>query len=233
MKKIVFYPQSKLAKELVAPPQKVTPPEWFKKIPLYVNGKHLHLKYGEPNYSAKGCMPFLDTLTSGYTFNLNCDILVEKDKLNDGYNITWNNNVVFAPVVSRVTDKGTLPQMSGFTGLDFSWVSYWGIKTPKGYSSLLTHPFNRTDLPFFTTTGIMDTDKWGIWGRQPFALQEGFEGVIEAGTPIIHLFPFKRENWTSKISTDLTEWANYEEGRRANHFRGYYKNKYWSKKNYE
>jgi hypothetical protein len=237
-KKIKFYPESKLIKEVVPPPQVVKVPEWFKSVPLYQKVEpyniddRLIVEDGLVNYGVKTCMPFLDSLTTGYSFNLWCDIQVKINS--DGtHRITWvNTDKSLSPVNSRPIPEN-FPVPNGFCPLIFSWISKWGIKTPKGYSCILTHPFNRTDLPFLTTTGIMDTDKWGIWGDQPFHIQKDWEGVINAGTPIIHVYPFKRDNWNSEIDESLTEWANYENTRRTSKFRGYYKNKYWNKKSFK
>jgi hypothetical protein len=236
--KIKFYPESKLVKEVIPPPQIITPPKWFKDTPIYqriepenINDR-LIVEGGVPNYGAKSCMPFLDSMTTGYSLNLWCDIQVKI--YSDGLQrITWGSQVMgIDPVASRPAPDG-FPVPNGFTPLIFSWKSHWGIQTPKGYSCLFTHPFNRTDLPFLTSTGIMDTDKWGIWGNQPFHIEKDWEGVIEAGTPLIHIYPFKRDNWKSEIDDSLTEWANYENVRRSSKFRGYYKNNYWSKKSFK
>jgi hypothetical protein len=237
-KSIIFYPKSKKIQEIIPCPQVMSTPKWFKNIPIYQKSinfpfnDRLIVENSVVNYSAKSCIPFLDSLTNGYSFNLWCDVQVKID--NDGLpRITWANlDKDLSPIIPREIPEG-LPVPNGFNPLFFNWVSNWGIKTPKGYSCILTHPFNRTDLPFLTTTGIMDTDKWGIWGNQPFHLQKDFEGVIEAGTPIIQIYPFKRDNWKSKIDDSLSEWANYEDIRRTSKFRGYYKNKYWSKKNFK
>jgi hypothetical protein len=236
--KIKFYPESKLIKEVVPSPQTVKIPKWFKDVPLYqktessgINDR-LVVEGGFTNYGPKTCMPFLDSLTTGYSFNLWCDIQVRVNK-NGNHIITWaNDDQRLTPLISRPIPEN-FPVPNGFSPLMFSWKSNWGIKTPKGYSCILTHPFNRTDLPFLTTTGIMDTDEWGIWGNQPFHIQKDWEGVIEAGTPVIHIYPFKRDNWNSEIDESLTEWANYEDNRRSSKFRGYYKNKYWSKKSFK
>ncbi len=236
-KEIIFYPKSEKIKNIVPCPQIVSPPKWFKDTPIYqrndvfpFNNK-LCVENGEANYTAKSCMPFLDSLSTGYSINLWCDVLI---KIENGLpRITWaNSDIDLSPIMSRPEPEGFVVP-NGFYPLFFSWSSVWGVQTPKGYSSIFTHPFNRTDLPFLTTTGIMDTDKWGIWGAQPFHLQKNWEGVIEAGTPLIHIYPFKRDNWKHKIDDSLTEWANYENIKRTSKFRGYYKNKYWSKKSFK
>lgn len=231
MSKIIFYPKSTLAKELVDPPRKMEVPQWFKKIPVYENGDNsLIVENGNTNYSIKACTPFLDSLTSGYCFYTSADLQVRIE--NGVPRITWTLPMgELSEVVSRPSPG--IPVYDGFEPFTFSWVSHWGIKTPKGYSSIFTHPFNRSDLPFITSTGIMDTDKWGVWGNQPFALKSGWEGTIPSGTPIIQVIPIKRESWKSEIDESLTKWANIELIKKNSIFRGYYKNKYWSKKEYD
>jgi hypothetical protein len=235
MSKIIFYPKNELVKNVIPAPKPITIPEWFKKVPQFekIDGfpvNKLIVQNAQVNTSAKHCMPFMDSFRSGYAFSLWADIQVRQT--DSGPIINWAHSEK-SLIEVNVRANPNFPVWQGFDPLIFSWISNWGIKTPKGYSCLFTHPFNRTDLPFVTTTGIMDTDEWGIWGNQPFSLKTGFEGVIEAGTPIIHVFPFKRENWKSEINDSLTDWGNYENLRRASKFSGYYKNKYWKRKNYE
>lgn len=233
METIKFYPKHELAKEVVPMPKPSTNPSWYKELPLHTNQENtLVVSNGAPNYSVKACMPFFDSFVTGYVISTWCDIQVKTN--NDGFpELTWGTVVPeLSPVSDRKSPQG-IPVLDGFHPLNFSWLTVWGIKTPKGYSSLFTHPLNRTDLPFITTSGVMDTDGWGIWGNQPFALKKDFEGVIPAETPIIQVIPFKRENWKSEVDDSLTDWANYENLRRASKFRAYYKTNYWNRKSYK
>jgi hypothetical protein len=109
----------------------------------------------------------------------------------------------------------------------------WSIKTPKGYSSIFTHPINRVDLPFYTLGGVVDTDGWGDAGSHPFLLKKGWEGIIEKGTPIIQVIPFKRENWLSDIDNTMTKEYDKQIGKRDSYLKDYYKNFIWSSKSYK
>lgn len=78
--------------------------------------------------------------------------------------------------------------------------TYWGIRTEKGYSSLITHPLGRTDLPFFMVDAIVDTDEYTAMSPYSFFMKRGFKGTIKRGTPFMQVFPFKREDeWTMEI----------------------------------
>jgi hypothetical protein len=105
------------------------------------------------------------------------------------------------------------------------------MKAPRGYSILITHPLNRFDLPFTTTSGIIDSDGWVPPGNIPFFLQKGFNGVIPKGTPFAHVFPYKRDSWVMSISKVLQARAFFD-GKIDRSQVGYYKKKYWNRKNY-
>ena len=240
MSKIIFYPENSMVSNIVSPPTPIKIPEWYKKMPQFdtstTPNDKLIVQNGSTNYSAKACMPFLDSLTTGYEISLWADIQVRivsgVTQINWAYDTKELEQVVFRS--NDISNNG-IPHYEGFDTTDFSWITRWGVKTPKGYSCIFTHPFNRFELPFITTTGIMDTDNWGIWGNQPFSLKSGWEGVIPAGTPIIQIIPFKRENWESEIDKTftLTKWANIQNLKSRSKFRGYYKNNFWQKKNFK
>lgn len=79
--------------------------------------------------------------------------------------------------------------------------TYWGIRTPKGYSSLITHPLGRTDLPFYMVDAIVDTDEYTAMSPYSFFIKKGFKGTIKRGTPMMQVIPFKREDeWTIEIT---------------------------------
>jgi hypothetical protein len=75
----------------------------------------------------------------------------------------------------------------------------WVIKTPPGWSCLITHPISYPDLPFKVITGIVDTDRLDTDINTPIVFKKGFEGIIEKGTPMFQMIPLKRSNWESEV----------------------------------
>lgn len=234
-KDIAFMAENDATFNFVKPynPAKNYIPDWYKKSSFWVdNKKFTEDKYGYANLSMKACVPFLDTLTMGYILELWCDIRVFKD--DDGEKkVHW-----FTPWAEpiRKRDKHVaeyLPTPAGCSSEHFVWAVPYGIKTPNGYSTLLTHPINRFDLPFTTLTGIIDTDKGGMFGGNvPVFFHEDFEGVIAAGTPIMQIIPFKRDNWKSSVENDEMNYKKikYNIGK---YLYGAYKKTIWSKKTFE
>lgn len=150
----------------------------------------------QPRAGVKKCMPFVDSMISGYFLTTPFDITVTH--LDDGsIFFEMPETVVGKFIEERPKELGhTIPRPPGFAPNSLAFKGFWGWKTPKGYSSLVTHPLNRGDLPFHVLSGIMDSDEYYSAGNVPFFIKEDFQGVIPAGTPFAQIIPIKRESWT-------------------------------------
>jgi hypothetical protein len=202
-------------------------PEWYKNIEKFVGGK---LKvYPSVNLTVKHCMPFLDTLTSGYYVPLPADVLVET--INGNPTITWKSTEDIVKLRNSEFNKN-VPVPSGCHSDSFAWQVKMAWQNPIGYSLLVTHPLNRFDLPFVTLSGIMDSYYPTLGGNLPFHIKKGFEGVIPQGTPIAQIIPIKNEKWELKKEEGLYKKASLETNKGIQKILGWYKNKYWVRKNY-
>lgn len=231
MKNIKFIHENKLSKEIVTSPvpAKIKIPKWYKDSNLYVNNKLSISKTGNVNTTYKACMPFFDALSFGYIIELHCDVLIQKN--NNKTEVSWSSTLdPCVPRDSQVVDS--IPNYPGFDKNLQAWKLYWNIKTPKNFSCIVGHPFNRPNLPFFTTTGIVDTDMFHSSGAIPFSLEKNFEGIIPAGTPIISIIPFQRNDWKMKIE-DPDESLFFQQGIARNKFIGWYKKNMWQRKKFE
>jgi hypothetical protein len=211
-------------------PAKEVIPKWYKDLSRYSVGNKLSIDgSGGANMGVKACMPFLDSLTSGYIIKLHCDILVEwQDE--DNFTMKWTSDI--PPLTPRgKAIAESIPTTEGYTPFLQAWEIKYCFKAPKGYSVLITQPFNRLDLPTLATSGIVDADSGIGTGGVPFALKKGFSGIIEAGTPILQMMPFKREDWKKElIDPEQTEgWS----ARPRNKITGWYKSELWQRKTYE
>lgn len=227
-KKIKFIPDSEHTySSLNSPaPSKTFIPEWYKKAQNFLGGKMIQHDYGI-NKSFKMCAPFMDSLIAGYIIELPYDVIVERQgsKVFFGWRETEK-------LIEPRNNAPELPRPSGHYPEMYAWVMNWGIKTPSGYSVIVTHPFNRHDLPFITTSGIIDSDEYSQSGELPFFLNSEFEGVITAGTPIAQVIPFKRESWESEKSEYNKSWSDRQRYliRRVTH--GAYRKLFWQRKSY-
>jgi hypothetical protein len=233
MNKISFIPASKKVELLVPPPKpaKLSVPEWFKNIPA-INEKNLKInESGDPNSNLKNCIPFFDTLTSGYIQETWTDIFIEKDVDN---HVIYNQSSITAPTIMSSRDRTELPVSQYHYNFEFIWHQTWIPKVENGYSCLILSPINRTELPFYTASAIVDSDKmnYSHGGNLPFYIKKGFTGLIPAGTPMYQIIPFKRESWKMNVEKFDSEKALVGANNLRKNFIGSYKKRLWSKKEF-
>jgi hypothetical protein len=217
-------------------PAKFVIPEWYRKTPPYTAPKKDILR-GEgargTNSTIKKCMPVFDAISAGYIIPTPVDLDV---KIIDGERIyTWPsmdkfiethhpNQYTFHPKIG-----GERPEPTP------KWGNPWAIRTPKGYSVLFTTPFHR-DIPFHSLEGVVDTDTYNNPVLFPFKLADlNWEGIIPAGTPMVQVIPFKRENYSYTVSReeDLKEdFIRKSREKLLPTFFSGYKDRFWTKKEY-
>jgi hypothetical protein len=204
-------------------------PEWYKKIPRWNNNEMFELEKGF-NITIKHCMPFLDSLTTGYMIVLPNDIYVKNN--NGSPFITWPSAEFPPKSRNEVADLNLVP--TGHHPTEFTWQTGVANTIPLGHSMLLTHPINRYDLPFTTLTGIVDGGLvMNPTGSIPFYIKDGFEGIIPQGTPIAQLIPFRQENWIHKKTKGLVKKSIEHNSKGTSLIYGWYKKTFWTRKKYD
>ena len=210
-------------------PAKNHVPEWYKEVPRWKNNEVFDLEKGF-NKTIKQCMPFLDSLTTGYMIVLPNDLYV---KNNNGAPLIIWSGAEFPPTSrDSVADLNLVP--AGHYPLEFAWSTGVANVIPLGYSMLFTHPLNRHDLPFTTLSGIVDGGlvMYPV-GSIPFYVKEKFEGIIPKGTPIMQVIPFRQENWLSKKTKGLVQKGYEHNVKTLSVFTGWYKKTFWTRKKYD
>ena len=236
--KLKWYPLNQQTKDLVPPPRpaKEFLPQWYKDLPPYRSGYKAQYDFetNRVNTTAKACMPFFDSLVAGYIQHTWCDILVSYNKFGQ-VEISGTGPAHDIVTMRSPADYEYNPPKPGDEFHDeFNWRTRWEPKTPKGWSTLYMHPLNRYELPFLSSSGIIDTDLWWQTGNVPFYLKKDFEGIIPTGTPMYQMVFFKRENWKSEVMMDYTEAEQIKDDYVVRKYAGFgYKKAIWQKKNYD
>jgi hypothetical protein len=228
-------------------PTKLNIPEWYKKL------DHTLL-----NKTVKGCMPFLDTLTSGYLLKIPQDFNVRHNINNKNekgeefkdsfqtFGLHDQSQILHAKSINLNSgfDTHSIKQVEGSPFIErnknlpfYKILNPWKIKTPKGYSCLFISPLNNSDDRFSIIPGIVDTDTFPYEINFPIILNGDkypiLETTIKKGTPYVQIIPFKRDFW--KI---ITKPRKQKEIQNSKLFYGLrtlniYKDKYWSKKSWK
>ncbi len=193
-------------------------PEWFKK-----------LEHSFTNMTVKGCLPFMDTLTTGYLLRTQQDYyfnLKKRDNPKEGesewdYQVRPSLQTIGGHLAaqSEYTGVATTPSWHGniqlfgskfiernLADVFFKFDNPWFIETPPGYSCLFVPPLNNNDNRFEVLSGIVDTDMHIQRIQFPavfngWKYKQGYEGTVKKGTPLVQVIPFKRERWKMKIET--------------------------------
>lgn len=211
-------------------------PDWYKKSPQRVEGlEKLSLNPNNPSMTTstyKICSPFLDALTNGYMFYLSEDIEVAKHENGEPY-ILYRKASGLETVSAHDDNQWTgLHYPENCYPVVFKWQNHFVTKTPKKYSTLITHPHNRFDLPFYTLSGVVDTDKYNLEIQFPFFIKNNFTGIIKAGTPIAQITFFKRHTWFKTLDRKKQNFVKQARFKFFSNIERSYKNLIWQKKEY-
>jgi hypothetical protein len=230
LKEIVFTKTLDVSMEYFPKPAVSYLPEWYKKTQSYRENKKELLFGASTSGTIKKCLPVFDALTSGYIISTYVDVLVKKDEHgNIRYTCADNQNAItFHDIIQA-------PYHPGMNNHPYpKWTNPWAIKTPKGYSCFFMPPVQGGNQYFSIIEGVVDTDSYYGAVHFPFVLKNiDFEGVIPAGTPMVQVFPFKREEWKMKEGSNIDHLESEEILKKlSSKFFDRYKNMFWHRKNY-
>lgn len=228
MQKIQFVP-NKGMKDLIYPPAPaiVNTPKWYKDLPSTIS-KASPTYIG--NLTSKKCVPIFDSLTQGYYLHTWADVQVSIQNGIVGVNWQSPNKVIDTHPKSQVS---TMPLPDGYYKAEaFKWINHIKVVTPPGYSTLFVSPTLRYDIPFWSFPGIVDTDTYSAAVNFPFLVKKNWEGIIPRGTPMIHVIPFKRDEWKSEYLEDEPYDNDLAIDKMKNHIMGAYKKKFWKRKRF-
>ena len=239
-KKINFRARSKDEFEIQTKPYPAVKsiPKWFKDQVPYethpfdekVNDGKVHVRSRVSNATFKKCVPLLDGMSTGYIVPLWADVEIVSG---DVPAIYWKTiNDVFHMHGENTRDMTPPP---GYNSQVYKYSNCWIPQTPKGYSCLITSPFGHNDLTFRAVPAVVDTDKSTLELVFPVWVKDNFDGIVEKGTPIAQIIPFKRDDWDSTF--DYFENNVYKKIIEEKHFNstmvGHYLKNHWSKKKFK
>ena len=213
-------------------------PKWYlesdpflKDLTKYPDSKKTHVRNGAANHNFKKCTPLLDSMSSGYIIPLWAD--VEVDNSSPDSLLNWKTRHTIFELHGANTQEIEPPV--GYHRQVFKYMNCWIPQTPKGYSCLIVSPFGYNDAVFKAVPAIIDTDKSTLEVVFPMWLRSDFSGIVEKGTPMVTVIPFKRTDW--KATFDYYEDEEYHRVIEEKNFNGtiigHYLKNHWSKKKFE
>jgi hypothetical protein len=217
MPQIEFHTEAALLDKIPHPyPAAGAVPDWLKKLPT----DHC----GDP--TIKRCPPFLQAITAGYIIPAPFDVQILHSPLGQLRYVSGGTEI-------------TTHLLSQHVGTPFANIKVlkfhnpWLIKTPPGYSTLFTRPFNHFDSPLVPLTGVVETDSYYSLVHFPSLchLPPGTSFTLTRGSPFVQVIPILREAWTSVAKTaDPALLKSSEDALSANPH--VYKEIHWQKMDY-
>ena len=204
-------------------------PEWYKNTPEYVNeqGRKI-LDGGATTHTIKKCIPVFDAMTSGYILYTQVDVQVTQVDGLPYYNWAGQGAISFHPI-----EQAPIHPMKKDAAYP-KWVNSYAIKTPPGYSTLFLPPMHNPNKIFTVLEGFVDTDTYKAPVNFPFVLNDvKWEGIIDAGTPMVQVIPIKRDSWKHKIGLEkeIREQGKVSDKLKTLFFNSY-KRQFWARKEY-
>ena len=234
-------------KEDYPTPAKFNIPEWYKNL------EHTIFKK-----TVKGCMPFLDTLTSGYLLKMPQDFNVRHNTENKNekgeifkdsfqtFGLHDQSQLLHAKGINLNSslDYHLIKQLEGSPLIEknknlpfYKIMNPWKIKTPKGYSCLFVPPLNNSDDRFSIIPGIVDTDTFPNEINFPIVINGDkypvLETTIKKGTPYVQIIPFKRDSWKMIVKSRAQKEIQNSRLFYGLKLLNIYKEKYWNKKSWK
>ncbi|MFC7379653.1 hypothetical protein [Brevundimonas sp. GCM10030266] len=144
-------------------------------------------------------MPFLDAMMEGWVIPLAATVKME---IRDGgrtVDTGWqfDRTLVSNHGVHQVAGGPHEPRPPN------KFHNFWTIRTAPGWSCLFVPPLNRPHPAFECFAGVVDTDSYTAPIHFPF-IATGEDGlhVLERGTPLIQVIPFRRAEITAEIGVE-------------------------------
>ncbi len=177
-------------------------PEWFRKLPPVTESR---VSANDSGLTVKRCMPFLDAMTTGWVIGLAATVRMEISDEGRTVDCGWDfdRTLVSNHASHQVAGNPRDPMPP------CKFHNYWTIVTPPGWSCLFVPPLNRPNGAFEIVSGVVDTDTYQSEIHFPFfATGEDGLHVLERGTPIVQVIPFRRE--TSDLAADIRSESEEE-----------------------
>ena len=181
-------------------------PGWFKSLPAV---DKQHLTPTNNGLTVKRCMPFLDALTAGWILPLAATVRLDIRDGGKTVDAGWDFDRVMVTFHNEHQVAGNPRQPRPAC----KFHNYWTIRTPPGWSCLFVPPLNRPSPVFEVAAGIVDTDTYTSNIHFPFfATAEDGLHVLEKGTPMVQIIPFRRSD--SALAAEIRPETAEEAGTR-------------------
>ena len=197
--KVTFFTPFKELQETMPPvPASKFWPQWFKDAPGTRPGTQ---GYHKDSRTVKSCPGILDMLNMGYIIPLWADYKVTRQE--DGQ-VNWQlpstrnlgGSAMYGAGIHPHDQIESYPFEEDTYKGSFKFQNPWEVKTPKGYSCIMIHPFYNKHPNLQILTGNVDTDYYHELHVNSFFTAPVNKTILfEYGMPLVQIIPYKRDEY--------------------------------------
>lgn len=183
-------------------------PDWYRKARAFRKERRFPKLRLREDAAIKACPGIQDYMGLGYTLSMWTDLLITATEEGFGFDTDMAAGLIttFKPHHWEGCPRG---------GSDHGHVLKinmpWKIRTPSGWSVLIVEPWYHKETRWSVFPGMVDSDILGtITFVAAWHLPLGETTLIRAGTPMLHIIPFRRREslklavvTDEKLMTDL------------------------------
>lgn len=180
-------------------------PDWFRQAKL---------THGEPktvrrrgDLTIKGCPGVHDYLSLGYIIPMWADHIISAVDGGFSYDVDYppqHSITSFPPV-----QWDAVPRREQEHANVLKLALPWELRTPKGWSILLMEPWYHREDRWTVMPGVVDSDILGTLNLVAlWHLPVGEQTLIKAGTPLVHVIPFRRDRLDLSVIADKDRFAD-------------------------
>lgn len=196
-------------------PARTAYPDWFKRMAPSIDlppsakrfpfGLSSKLRLSNVNATIRRCPGLVSYLAEGYLVPLWSDFIVQVrgGKLY----VEGSNELGSVSLHSKQHQYEHMPLPDDYLPDSVKFTNPWKVKTPKGWSVMVSAPFYHMEDRYLVATGVVDSDSYHHIHVNTFFKRRDADHTLRLGTPFVHVIPFQRQ------ATDLEVRAMTEQDR--------------------
>lgn len=198
--KIEFFTDNEDLLDFPPIPARKALPDWFRDLAPAIDlppgkskfpfGLSKALRLSNVNATVRRCPGIISYLSEGYLIPLWADFLVQIR----GQTVycVGSNELAHASPHSKEMQYSTMPLPDTYLQDSVKFTNPWKVRTPPGWSVMLSQPFYHFESRYTVVPGVVDSDVYHHIHVNTFFRKGDTDHQLKMGMPFVHVMPFQR-----------------------------------------
>lgn len=211
--KIEFFTDHEPLLEYGPVPARKALPDWFKQMAPSIDlppsqsrfpfGISKALRLSNVNATIRRCPGVISYLSEGWLLPLWSDFIVQIR--GETVYCAGANEAAHVSPHSKDMQYPTMPLPTGFLKDSIKFTNPWKVKTPPGWSVLLSQPFYHFEDRFTVVPGVVDSDAYHHIHVNTFWRKGDADHKLVMGMPFVLVMPFQRSALQAEVRVSTEE----------------------------